>query len=290
MSGAVDLSGLKERAEAKAAAAAGGNGADTSVDVGEANFESLVLQRSTEVPVLVALISPRSPASVDLAGTLARMAAADGGSWVLARVDVDQNMRIAQAFGVQAIPTVVAVAAGQPLADFEGVQAEPQLRQWVDAVLAAVEGKLAGPQSAPAGDEPEDPRFAAAEAALDREDYAAAATAYQRILDAEPANAEAKAALRQVGFLARAREVDPAAIATADAAPDDVAAQLAAADLEVFEQRPEAAFDRLIGLIKRTAGDDRNAVRARLLELFELFDTAEPFVVAARRKLARALY
>jgi putative thioredoxin len=210
----------------------------------------------------------------------------------LAKVEVDSNMRIAQAFGVQAIPTVVAVAAGQPLADFQGGLAEPQLRQWIDALLRAVEGKLAGaPQDEQEEDpQPEDPRFTAAEQALENGDFAAAASAYQAILDAEPANSEAQAALRQVRFLERASAVAPDAIAKADADPAGIDAAFAAADAQLLAQDPEAAFARLIGLVARTAGDERTSVRTRLLELFELFDPSEPFVVAARRKLAAALY
>jgi putative thioredoxin len=200
-------------------------------------------------------------------------------------------MRIAQAFGVQGIPTVIAVAAGQPLADFQGSQPEEQVKQWLAAVVDAVRGKLPG-----AGDDqgeapvPEDPRFVAAEEALDRGDIAGAEAAYEAILAAEPANEEAKAALRQVRFFGRARELPADAIAVADADPGNIDAAFTAADAELFNQQPEAAFDRLIGLIKRTAGDDRNRVRTRLVELFELFDTADPVVVAARRKLATALY
>ncbi|MFD6101206.1 tetratricopeptide repeat protein, partial [Nocardia salmonicida] len=98
------------------------------------------------------------------------------------------------------------------------------------------------------------------------------------------------AALRQLRFLTRAQQLDPAVVATADADPANLDAALDAADIEMFEQRPEAAFDRIIAIVKRTAGDDRTRARTRLLELFELFDPAEPFVIAARRKLAAALY
>ncbi|HEY5853478.1 MAG TPA: tetratricopeptide repeat protein [Aldersonia sp.] len=299
MSGAVDLSGLKERAQPTQAQQAppqgevDGSGAATSVTITEANFEPEVLQRSAAVPVVVALISSRSPDSVQLADTLAGLAAADGGTWVLARVDVDTNMRIAQAFGVQAIPTVVAVAAGQPLADFQGPQPEPQLRGWIEAILRAVEGKLSGPPAGGAAgpqETPADPRFVAAETALDSGDLAGAEAAYQTILDAEPGNVDAQAALRQVRFLARAQQVPPDAVTQADAGPTDIDLAFAAADAELFGQQPDAAFGRLIELIKRTAGDDRARVRTRLVELFELFDTAEPSVVAARRKLAAALY
>ncbi|KAA0022816.1 tetratricopeptide repeat protein [Antrihabitans cavernicola] len=299
MTGAVDLSALKERAQpaqrpaGTAPSGADGPSAPAVVQVTEANFEAEVLQKSDQVPVVVAMVSGRSPGSLDLLEVLERIAVQDNGAWILGAVDVDANMRIAQAFGVQAIPTVVAVAAGQPLADFQGGQSDAQVRQWIDAVLAAVEGKLAG-RPAQEGDAeaeaPEDPRFVAAEDALDSGDLDAAVAAYQKILDEEPANAQAKDALRQVQFLARAQTVGPDAVETADANPADVDAQLSAADAELLAQLPEAAFGRLIDAIKRTAGDDRTALRTRLLELFELFDPAEPFVVAARRKLATALY
>lgn len=291
MSGAVDLSALKERAKAKASPATNGDSpATAAVAVTEATFEAEVLQRSMQVPVVVALTSSRSRASTELATALERLVAADNGSWVLATVDVDSNMRIAQAFGVQAIPTVVAVAAGQPLADFQGDQGDAELRRWIDAVLRAVEGKLGGPQPADQPEEVEDPRFTAAEDALENGDYAAAEAAYQTILDAEPGNAQAQAAIRQARFFGRASQVAIDAIAVADADPNNVSAALAAADAQLLSQDPEAAFARLIALISRTAGDERTTVRTRLLELFELFDAAEPFVIAARRKLATALY
>ncbi|WP_028478460.1 tetratricopeptide repeat protein [Nocardia sp. CNY236] len=285
MSGAVDLSSLKQPAGA-AAGATGAAAGDHAVT--EADFEAKVLRRSMQVPVVVALYSQRSPGSVELVKTLERLVAADAGTWDLATVEAEPNMRIAQALRVQGIPTVVAIAAGQPLADFEGAQPEPQVRQWLDAVIEAVAGKLEG--DAPPQEVAEDPRFAAAEAALQRGDLAEAEAAYQAVLAEEPTNEQATAALRQLRFLARAQEVPESAIATADADPADIDAALAAADLELYQQRPDAAFDRLIAVVERSAGDERTTARTRLLELFELFDQAEPFVVAARRRLAAALY
>ncbi|GAB2678147.1 tetratricopeptide repeat protein [Nocardia goodfellowii] len=285
MSGAVDLSSLKQ--PPPAAGAGGAPGGDYAV--GEADFETKVLRRSTEVPVVVALYSQRSPGSVELVRTLERLVVEDGGAWALATVEAETNMRIAQALQVQGIPTVVAIAGGRPLADFEGAQPEPQVRQWLNAVVDAVAGKLPGASEEPQP-EPEDPRFTAAEEALERGDLAAAEAAYEAIIAAEPANEEAKAALRQLRFLARAQSIPDSVIADSDADPANVDAALDAADVEMLNQRPEASFDRLIALIKRTSGDDRTRARTRLLELFELFDQAEPFVVAARRKLAAALY
>lgn len=282
MSGAVDLSALKQP-PAGAPAAAGDH------TVTEADFEAKVLHRSAQVPVVVALYSQRSPGSIELVQLLERLVGEAGGAWDLAAVEAESNMRIAQAFGVQGIPTVIAVAGGQPLADFQGNQPEAQVSQWLAAVVQAVEGKLEGDPDAPQ-EQPADPRFTAAEALLEQGDLAGAESAYESIVAQEPGNAEAKAALRQVKFLGRAQDLPETAIAAADADPGNVAAALDAADVELFQQRPEAAFDRLIGLVARTSGDERTAVRTRLLELFELFDQAEPFVVAARRKLATALY
>ncbi|MFD3596510.1 tetratricopeptide repeat protein [Nocardia sp. NPDC058640] len=289
MSGAVDLSALKQPPAAPggpAAAAASGNHTVT-----EADFEAKVIRRSTQVPVVVALYSQRSQGSVDLVRTLERFNVEDRGAWDLAVIEAEPNMNIVQALRVQGIPTVIAVAAGQPLADFEGAQPDPQVRQWLDAVMDATAGKLEGdPGAAAAEPEPEDPRFVDAEDKLSEGDFAGAEAAYEAIIAEEPGNEEAKAALRQLRFLTRAQQLDPAVVAAADADPSNLDAALDAADVEMFEQRAEAAFDRIIAIVKRTAGDDRTKARTRLLELFELFDPAEPFVIAARRKLAAALY
>ena len=192
-------------------------------------------------------------------------------------------------FGVQAIPTVVALGGGQPLSSFQGMQPPEQLRGWIDSLLNATAGKLGGGDDA---EDPEqvDPDLAQARAHLDAGDFDAARSAYQAILDADPNHVEAKGAVRQIGFLQRASAHRPDAVATADAAPDDIDAAFAAADVEILQQNIAAAFDRLIALVKRTAGDDRTSVRTRLIELFDLFDPADPEVIAGRRKLANALY
>lgn len=287
MAGAVDLSALKQRAQASDAAAGPAGG----VEITEANFEAEVLVRSGEVPVVVLLWSPRSQACLKLLDGLDALATADGGKWSLATVNVDSAPRVGAMFGVEAVPTVVALAGGQPLASFEGPQPPEQLRRWIDSLLSATAGKLAG--AGAGADEAEqqvDPALADARDKLDGGDFVAAAAAYQGILDGDPGHAEAKGALRQIAFLQRASAHPPAMVAAADAAPDDIDAAFAAADVQVLSQDPAGAFDRLIGLVKRTAGDDRTRVRTRLIELFELFDPADPDVIAGRRNLANALY
>jgi putative thioredoxin len=287
MAGAVDLSALKQPPPSRDGAAAAPGG----VEVTEANFEAEVLVRSSQVPVVVLLWSPRSEASAQLGDALAQLADADGGKWSLATVNVDAVPRVAQMFGVQAVPTVVALAAGQPLSSFQGPQPPEQLRKWVDSLLNATAGKL-GDAGDGGDEEPEhvDPELAQARAHLDAGDFDAALTAYQALLDANPNDPEAKGAVRQIGFLQRATAHRPDAVAVADAAPDDIDAAFAAADVDVLQQNVAAAFDRLIALIKRTTDDERTKVRTRLIELFDLFDPADPEVIAGRRNLANALY
>ena len=282
----MDLSGLKQPAGGPAGDAPTPSGA---TEITEANFEDEVLVRSNQVPVVVLLWSPRSEACIQLADNLAGLAAGDGGTWSLAMVNVDVAPRVAQVFGVDAVPTVVALAAGQPITSFQGPQPPDQLRRWVDSLLSATAGKLSGGGDAeqPA---PVDPVLAQARQHLDAGDFDAARVAYQGLLDADPNHAEAKGALRQLTFLERATGRNPDAPGIADAAPDDIEAAFAAADVAIMNQDVHAAFDRLIALVRRTAGDERAAVRTRLVELFELFDPADPDVVAGRRTLANARY
>jgi putative thioredoxin len=285
LAGAVDLSALKQPPPSAGAAPAGG--APGGVEITEANIEAEVIVRSSQVPVVVLLWSPRSEASAQLGQLLSGLADADGGKWALATVNVDAVPRVGQMFGAQAVPTVIALAGGQPLSSFQGAQPPEQLRRWIDSLLDATAGKLeAGAEDA----EEVDPELAQARDHLDGGDFDAALAAYRAILDAKPNHAEAKGAVRQIAFLQRATAQRPDALAAADAAPDDIDAALAAADLEILQQDVIAAFERLIALVKRTAGDERTAVRTRLIELFDLFDPADPQVIAGRRNLANALY
>jgi putative thioredoxin len=303
MAGAVDLAAVKARSEAaaRAAEAPAPSAADVVVDVSEATFQSEVLDRSFQVPVLIDLWAEWCEPCKQLSPVLERLAAAGGGSWVLAKIDVDANPRISQALQVQSIPSVFAVIGGQLIPGFQGALPEGQVREFIAAVLqAGQEAGLRGGPAAPAGEDeaeapaepevPDDPRFAAAEQALDDGEFELAAERYQAILAVEPANTEAALALRQVRLLQRVETVEPDAVQQADAAPDDVARQLAAADLLLVGNRVEQALDRLLRLVARTSGDDRDAVRERLLEYFELLGPEDPRVPGARRDLTRALF
>ncbi|MEV0806129.1 tetratricopeptide repeat protein [Micromonospora sp. NPDC050200] len=295
--GAVDLSALRGTAPAntrpstptQAGPPAGlpggpatGGGGLAVIDVTEATFQSEVLERSLSTPVVVDFWAEWCEPCKQLSPVLERLAAEGGGAWVLAKVDVDANPRIAQMFRVQGIPMVYAVVGGQPIDAFSGVVPEAELRQWIQAVLKAGGVTVA---------EPEDPRLDEADDALMSGDLDAAERAYRKILAESPADAAAEAGLAQVGVARRVDGVDPqAALAAAQGAPDDVEAQLLAADIEVLSGLAEQAYARLVGLVRRTAGEDREKVRQHLVSLFTIAGPDDPAVASARRALASALF
>lgn len=296
LAGAVDLSGLKQRAEARrdaatpggiaGAAGAGGESAGvvTRVDVDEASFEQEVLVRSTRVPVVVELASRRAP--TQLTGLLTALAEQSGGHWVHAVVDVDASPNIAQAFQARAVPTVIAVAGGRPLADFEGEQPEDTLRQWLAAVLQATEGKLSGleqPAGEPDPEEAADPERDAAEEALAEGDLASAEERFTALVEARPGDHSLVEALR---FTQAGRRVSE----ESDAGEGTVPAALRGADRVLVSGEYETAFSVLVDAIRVSAGDDRATLRARLLELLEVLPADDPRVLDARRNLASALY
>lgn len=299
--GAVDLSALRRPATPPGAPAAGGDtpASGAVVDVTEASFAAVVEQSAT-VPVVVALWSASDPLSSGVVRTLADLAAELGGRFLLARVEVERAPQVAQAIGSQTGSTVAAVVRGQavPLPPLD--QASPeQVRGLLDQVLqmavangvtgrVRVEGDAAPEEPA---EPPLPPRHQEAYDAIERDDLDAAAAAYTAALTENPRDDMARAGLAQVELMRRTADLDPEAVrAAAQAAPDDVAAQLALADLELMSDRVEEAFAVLVGVVRRTAGPDREAARVRLVELFTLVGDADPRVMAARRALASALY
>ena len=264
------------------------------MDVTDATF-SQVLAASSEVLILVDLWATWCEPCKQLSPILEKLAGAGNGAWILAKVDVDANPRIAQAFGVQSIPTVVALAGGQPVDAFSGALPEPQVREWITSLLDSLRDRLPGIRAAeeaagPAEPEPEDLRFVAAEDLQAAGDFTAAADAYREILAAEPGNAEATAGLAWAEFLGRVESLAPDAVERADADPTDVAAAADAADLDVASGNAAAGFTRLVEAVRRTADPERGIARQHLLDLFALFGTDDPAVVggapgAGRRAL-----
>ncbi|PZT76742.1 MULTISPECIES: tetratricopeptide repeat protein [unclassified Streptomyces] len=316
MSGVVDLAAVKAAGEAKAkaeqaraeSARQGGPAAVPAsslvIDVNEAGFENDVLQRSAEVPVVIDFWAEWCEPCKQLGPLLERLAHEYNGRFVLAKVDVDANQLLMQQFGIQGIPAVFAVVAGQALPLFQGAAPEAQIRQTLDqliqvgeerfgltgiAVDAAAPGEAQAAAPAPPG--PYDSLLEAAARALDANDFPGAVQAYKNVLSDDPNNTEAKLGLAQAELLARVQATDPQQVRR-DAAekPADADAQLAAADLDLVGGHVEDAFGRLVETVRRTFGEDRDRVRLRLLDLFEVIGPEDPRVGAARTALARVLF
>ena len=295
--GAVDLSGLTAAQPTENAAPGGANYA---VEVTEASFEAIA-QQSMRYPVVLLLVSGRDASSSQVQRDLTQTINAAQGRLLLGLVDVDTQPRIAHALGVAAVPTAIALLGGQMAPLFQGTRDRADIQAVVDQIVqvAAANG-LAGraapqPVAADAGESAGeeaalDPRFTAADEALQTGDFKQAVAEFDKLLKANPRDTEAQAGRAQASLLLRTSNLDAQVIAAAEAHPDDLDAQLAAADLDLITGDAQAAFDRLIDLIRRTSGPERDQVRVRLLELFDTMDGADPVVKKARRALSMALF
>lgn len=315
--GAVDLSSLVKRANSPAAPASGPAGqapaAGASVNVPslivegtDANFGEL-LELSQRVPVLVDLYADWAEQSIALSAILQRIVVGLRGRIVLARVAVEQNPQLAQAFQAQSVPTVAAVIAGQPVPLFAGVIAEDQLLDILEQLLqlaaqngvvgVAVAADGAAADAEPSADDaaaveaPLPPHHAEAYEAIEKGDYPAAIGFYKTAIAQDPRDALAVAGLAQVSLLHRLQGKSLEQIrSAAAAAPTDIEAQLDVADLDLSGGHVADAFDRLLTLFPTLDADGKNRVRERMLELFEVVGTTDPQVIAARQRLAMLLY
>ncbi|MGB4136154.1 MAG: tetratricopeptide repeat protein [Microbacterium sp.] len=298
--GAVDLSALRNRPDPQQATAASQAGSgDVVVDVTDAMFPQ-ILELSRTVPVVIDLWADWCGPCKQLSPIIEKVTREQGGRVVLAKVDVDANPQIAQAFRAQSIPMVVALIGGQPVPMFTGAVPEEQVREVFARLLEVaaqngVNGSVAPGEQTEEPAQPEEPPLpplhAEAFEAIEAGDYHRAIAAYEKALAENPRDEDAKAGLGQVRLLDRVQGLDlQAARAAAAASPHDVAAQFAVADLDLAGGHVDDAFGRLLDLFAALPQDERPAVRERLVELFELVGSADPRVAAARTRLASLLF
>ena len=311
MYGAIDLGARQAAAQrrqqaARAAEAAGagdGDGAPAGgpasafvIDVTEETFNDDVALRSRTTPVIVDLWAEWCGPCKQLSPVLEKLANEAGGGWILARIDVDANPRLAQAFQAQSIPMVVAIIGGQMVDAFLGAMPEAQVKQWLTQVLAVADQfgvQPAGGDGAESEDAFDDlpPALSAARDAMEGGDLDGAARALEKALADAPGDPLAKSWLSQVNLMRRVSSADPVTVSREAAAhPDDVAAQLLVADFEMAGGDAEKAFDRILAVIKRTSGADRNTARLHLLDLFEVLSPDDERLKKARTQLTLLLF
>jgi putative thioredoxin len=275
-------------------------------DVTEAAFETDVLERSRTVPVVMDLWAEWCGPCKQLSPVLEKLAAEAAGAWVLAKVDVDANPQLSAALQVQSIPMVLAVIGGQLVPGFLGALPEAQVRQWLSQVVQVAQqmglsgagegqagaGEQDGLPAEPGGGYPElDPELATAQQAMERGDLDGAAAAFERMLAATPGDPVAAVGLARVNLFRRVDSYDQAqARRDAAAHPGDVDAQTRVADIDMALGHVEEAFDRLLGVVRRTSGEDKNKARLHLVSLFEMFPPRDPQVTKARATLSSLLF
>ena len=294
--GAVDLGALAtaRQNEQRAAQALAHAPAGAVTDVTEATFEQAVLQKSMQVPVVIDLWAEWCGPCKQLSPVLERLAAEAGGTWVLAKIDIEANKQLAGMFQVQSIPAVFAAIGGRVVPLFTGVVPEAEVRAYTDELLkVAAQVGLTGPVDQPAdgadgepaapAEPPADPRFDAAYDAIEAGDWVAAEQAYRAVLGQTPSDPDALAGLALVGLYARTTD------ATEPTNPQTADERLLAADFAALRGDWALAFDLGIGVVRVTAGDDREAARQRVLDYFAVAGP-DPSVAKARTALASALF
>ena len=301
MRGAIDLGALAQARKAQSVAtdAVANAPAGVVVDVSEQDFQQKVIDVSKTVPVIVDLWAEWCGPCKQLSPLLEKLAAEYKGRFVLAKIDVDANPRLSQMFQVQSIPAVFAVIGESAGPLFQGAIPEAELRQVIEEVLRiAAEQGVSGTinaevqeEVAPVIEEEQiDPRLEAAFNAIEKGDFVAANNSYKEMLNQNPADQVAQAGLAQVGLLERASKLNPNDVLQKASDRKDFASQMDLADLELMKGNPGAGFAVLISAIKISSGEDRDKLRARLLELFVVVGDSDPEVIKARRDLASALF
>jgi len=236
------------------------------MDVTDETFQTDVVGRSAQVPVVVDLWAPWCGPCTTLGPMLERAVAATGGAVELAKVNVDDNPRIAQSFGVQSIPAVFAIVDGKVADQFIGALPEPQVVAFVEKLLPALSE---ADTLAAAGDE----------------------VSLRRALELEAGHQQATEGLARI-LIDRGEAAE--ALAVLARVPETAAVRSLAAEARLVESGVNVAADdaeldaRLNALLERVRDDD--AARQEFVDLLETLGAEDPRTNSFRRALATRLY
>lgn len=259
------------------------------VAVTQENLVSDFVSKSKERVVVLLCWSPRSAQSKEILDILGKLESADKGAWLLGTVDVDSQPQVAQVLQVKAVPIAIAIVAEQLLPLFESVPQIDQVRLVINKLLELAAQKGVGQAPEVLAEIPLEPEEQAAYAALEKSDFKAAKIAYESWLKRKPNEPAAVIGLAQVDLMLRVDGLDPE-LTLKSAKSDDLTSQLMCADIEIATGNNEAAFTRLLNVIRSFSGDEKEKAKLHLIQLFNLVNPSDPSVLKARNELASLLF
>ena len=259
------------------------------IAVTQENLVSDFVSKSKEQVVVLLCWSPRSAQSKEILDILGKLESADKGAWLLGTVDVDSQPQVAQALQVKAVPIAIAIVAEQLLPLFESVPQIDQVRLVINKLLELASQKGVGQAPEALAEIPLEPEEQAAYAALEKSDFKAAKIAYESWLKRKPNEPVAVIGLAQVNLMLRVEGLDPE-LTLKSAKSDDLTSQLMCADIEIATGNNEAAFTRLLNVIRSFSGDEKEKAKLHLIQLFNLVNPSDPSLLKARNELASLLF
>ena len=279
-----------------------------TIDVGEDNFEAEVLERSTQVPVLVDFWAPWCGPCKTLGPLLEKLADEYNGEFRLAKVNVDENQNLAGVFGIQGIPAVKLFKDGDLASEFTGALPEPMLREFLTKFLPSAadkkadqaaqleaEGKATEAKAAYQAILDSDPNHALAllglgRIAMNEGDGEAALRYLDKISLVDDARKEADRLIARLKLQSGATDNENALREKVKADPKNIAARYDLAQALAGTEKYEEALKEFLGIVRADRNFDDDGARKAMLQIFEVLGPDDPLTDQYRSELAKVLF